>query len=60
MIYKKTRKSKLKKLNFKTNDLQFGTLGLKTCYSGTLNFKQIETAKQIITKKIKKKGKLFV
>lgn len=59
MIYKKTRKSKLKKLNFKINKLKFGTVGLKTCYSGTLSFKQIETAWQIIIKKIKKRGKLF-
>ena len=44
MIYKKTRKGKLKKLNFKTNELKFGTIGLKTCYSATLSFKQIETA----------------
>ena len=60
MIYKKTRKSKLKKLNFRTNDLKFGTIGLKTCHAGTLSFKQIETARQIIVKKIKKKGKLFM
>ena len=59
MIYKKISKGKPKKLNFKTNKLKFGTIGLKTCYSGTLSFKQIETAWQLITKKIKKKGKLF-
>ncbi len=59
MIYKKTSKSKLKKLNFKTNKLKFGTIGLKTCCSATLSSKQIETAWQIIIKKLRKKGKLF-
>lgn len=55
MIYKKTRKSKLRKLNFKINELKFGTIGLKAFYSGTLSSKQVETAWQIIIKKIKKK-----
>lgn len=58
--YQKIKKGKLKKFEFKTNDLKFGTVGLKAAESGIINFKQIEAARQAITKKIKKKGKLWI
>ena len=58
--YKKFRKSRLKKLEFKTNNLKFGTFGLKAAESGVIKSSQILAAKQIILKKIKKKGKLWV
>jgi large subunit ribosomal protein L16 len=56
--YTKTKKGKLKKLNFRSNDLRFGTVGLKAMKSGILNLKQIESARQAISKKIKKSGKI--
>ena len=58
--YKKFRKSRLKKLEFKANDLKFGTLGLKAAESGIIKSRQILAAKQTIIKKIKKKGKIWV
>lgn len=60
MIYSKQNKSKLKKLELKTNSLKFGKIGLKACYSAILNNKQIEAAWQTISRQIKKKGKLFI
>ena len=56
--YKKIKKGKLKKLEFKTINLKFGTLGLKAAESGIIHSRQIEAALQAITKKIKKKGKI--
>ena len=56
--YKKTKKGKLKRLEFKTSKLKFGTIGLKAAESGIINSRQIEAARQAITRKIKRKGKI--
>lgn len=58
--YKKTRKGKLVKLEFKSNNLKFGTIGLKAVESGIINSKQIEAARQAIARKIKRKGKIWI
>ena len=58
--YKKTRKGKLGKLEFKSNRLIFGTVGLKAIESGIITFKQIEAARQAIVRKIKRKGKVWI
>ena len=58
--YKKTRKGKLSKYEFKATTLKFGTIGLKAIESGMLNAKQIEAARQAIVRKIKRKGKIWI
>jgi large subunit ribosomal protein L16 len=58
--YKKIRKGKLPKLEFRANQLKFGTIGLKAAESGTINARQIEAARQAITRKIKRKGKVWI
>jgi large subunit ribosomal protein L16 len=58
--FKKTRKGKLRKLEFKSNDLKFGTLGLKSVESGFISSQQIEAARQAIIRKIKRKGKIWI
>lgn len=58
--YKKIKKGKLKKLEFKTNCLKFGKIGLKAIESGILNTRQLKAAKQIIARTIKKNGKIWV
>lgn len=58
--YKKTKKGKLVKLEFKSTNLTFGTLGLKATESGIISFRQIESARQAITRKIKRKGKVWI
>jgi large subunit ribosomal protein L16 len=58
--YKKTRKGKLVELEFKANDLKFGTIGLKAAESGIINSRQIEAARQAIVRKIKRKGKIWI
>jgi len=57
-MFKKTKKGRLRKFEFKTNKLVFGELGLKAAESGTINSKQIESARQAISRKTKKKAKL--
>ena len=58
--YKKIRKGVMPKLTYKTNTLKFGTIGLKTAESGTISARQLEAARQSITRKIERKGKLWL
>lgn len=58
--YKKTKKGKLVKLEFKANKLTFGNVGLKAAESGIISSKQIEAARQAIVRKIKRKGKVWI
>jgi large subunit ribosomal protein L16 len=58
--YRKVKKGKLQNLEFKANKLTFGKIGLKAAESGIINAKQIEAARQAISRKIKRNGKLWV
>jgi large subunit ribosomal protein L16 len=58
--YKKTKKGKLVKLEFKSNNLRFGTIGLKAAESGIINSRQIEAARQAIVRRLKRKGKIWI
>jgi len=58
--YKKIRKGNLKKLEFKANSLKFGDIGLKALTSGIINARQIESARRTISRKIKRKGKIWL
>ena len=58
--YKKLKKGRLPRLTFTSNKLTFGTIGLKSIESGTISARQIESARQAITRKIERKGKLWV
>ena len=58
--YKKLKKGKLPNLNKKSYKLNFGVIGLKAAESGTISSRQIESARQAITRKIKRKGKLWI
>jgi large subunit ribosomal protein L16 len=58
--FKKVRKGRLKKLEFKANKLNFGDIGIKAEISGVISARQIEAARRAITRKIKRKGKVWV
>lgn len=58
--FKKTKKGKLVKLEFKANQLTFGTIGLKASESGIINSRQIEAARQSIARKTKRKAKIWI
>jgi len=58
--YKKIKKGTLKNLEFKSNKLNFGTIGLKSLESGLISSKQIEAARQAIVRKTKRKGKIWI
>jgi large subunit ribosomal protein L16 len=58
--YKKIRKGTLKKFEYKANSIKFGEIGLKATSSGILSNRQIESARRIISRKIKRKGKIWL
>jgi large subunit ribosomal protein L16 len=58
--FKKTKKGKLVKLEFKANELKFGTIGLKAAEAGILNSRQIESARQSIARKTQRKAKIWI
>lgn len=58
--YKKLQKGKLSKLNFRSNRLKFGNIGLKAAKAGTISARQIEAARQAIVRKLSRKGKLWI
>lgn len=58
--YKKIRKGKLKKLEFKANTIKFGEFGLKAQTAGVISARQIEAARRAIVRKTKRKGKIWI
>lgn len=58
--YKKVRKGKLVKFKVRENYLTFGKFGLKAGEAGIVSAKQIEAARQAISWKIKRQGKLWI
>ena len=58
--FKKTKKGKLVKFEFKNNKLSFGTFGLKAAEAGIINSYQIEAARQSIARKTKRKSKTWI
>lgn len=58
--FKKQKKGKLSKINYKSNKLKFGSFGLKATNSGFISSTQLETARQAISRKIKKSGKIWI
>ena len=58
--YKKIKKGKLSKLEFKSNTLKFGEIGLKTEESGMISARQIEASRRSIIRKLKKRGKVWI
>lgn len=58
--YRKTKKGRLRKLEFKSNRVAFGELGLKARVAGMITANQIEAARQTIARKTKRKGKIWI
>lgn len=58
--FKKFHKNRLSRLDLKSNKLRFGSIGLQSIESGVLVSKQLESARQAINRKIKRKGKIWI
>jgi large subunit ribosomal protein L16 len=58
--YKKVKKGVIKKINFKANKLRLGDIGLKASESGLITSKQLEAARQAVSRKTARMGKLLI
>ena len=58
--FKKTKKGRLRKLEYKSTKLTFGLVGLKARESGIVNARQIEAARQSIARKTNRKAKIWI
>jgi len=58
--YRKYKKGRLSKFEYRSNTLKFGTFGLKALESGCITARQIEAARQAITQKTKRLGKVWI
>ena len=58
--YKKIQKGSLRRYNFRRRDLLDNIYRLRAQESGLLSAKQLESARQAITRKLKKQGKLWI
>lgn len=58
--YKKTKKGKLKKLEFKANSVKFGELGLKTQTAGLISASQIEAVRRVLVRKTQRQAKIWI
>ncbi|WP_259286273.1 50S ribosomal protein L16 [Candidatus Nasuia deltocephalinicola] len=56
----KFRRGKNKGFSYKGDYLAFGNFGLKSISKGNINSKQIESGRKVISKYIKKIGKLWI
>nr|YP_010241699.1 ribosomal protein L16 [Rhizosolenia setigera]QTI82387.1 ribosomal protein L16 [Rhizosolenia setigera]WAQ69950.1 ribosomal protein L16 [Rhizosolenia setigera]WAQ69986.1 ribosomal protein L16 [Rhizosolenia setigera]WAQ70022.1 ribosomal protein L16 [Rhizosolenia setigera]WAQ70058.1 ribosomal protein L16 [Rhizosolenia setigera] len=57
--YKKIQKGNIRKKSF-NNKLVFGSFGLKAIKSGLIKANQLEATRQVIRRKLKRKGKLWI
>jgi large subunit ribosomal protein L16 len=58
--YRKMHRGRLKGIAIKNNKLSFGLYGLQACQPAWITSKQIETSRQVISKIVKKSGKLWI
>jgi len=58
--YKKTQKGRIKGIETRANSLKFGDFGLKSLQAKIITNKQIEAARQAITRYMKREGKLWI
>jgi len=56
--YQNIQKGKLSNINYRSHKLKFGNFGLKATQSGTISARQLESARQAISRKTNRKGKL--
>lgn len=58
--YRKQQKGKMKGNSQRGHQLAFGSFGIKTMDEGWLTSRQIEAARQAVTRKMKREGQLWI
>ena len=58
--FRKQRKGKIRGLETRSNTIIFGEYGLKVLECGRISARQIEATRRAITRKVKRRGKLWI
>jgi len=58
--FRKQRKGKIRGLETSSNTIIFGEYGLKVLECGRISARQIEATRRAITRKVKRRGKLWI
>ena len=58
--FNKFRKIRIKRTEQRQTNLKFGSYGLKTLGGGQISSRQIEAVRRVITRKLKRTGKLWI
>ena len=58
--FKKFRKIRIKRIEHRQTSLEFVSFGLRTLEGGQISSKQIEAVRRVITRKLKRTGKLWI
>jgi len=58
--YRKQQKGKMKGNAHRGHELAFGSFGIKTLDEGWIDSRQIEAARQAVTRKMKREGQLWI
>jgi large subunit ribosomal protein L16 len=58
--FQKIQKGKIRGLETKSTSINFGTFALKALEPGRITSRQIESVRQAITRKIKRRGKVWI
>ena len=58
--FKKFRKIRIKRIEHRQTSLEFGSFGLRTLEGGQISSRQIEAVRRVITRKLKRTGKLWI
>ena len=58
--FKKYRKIRIKRIEQRQTSLEFGSFGLRTLEGGQISSRQIEAVRRVITRKLKRTGKLWI
>ena len=58
--YRKQQKGKMKGNSMRGNQLAFGSFGIKTLQESWITGRQIEAARQAVTRKMKREGQIWI
>ena len=58
--YRKQKKGRIKGIEMRCTDVRFGSYGLRALESGRISARQIEAARRVITRRMKRRGKVWI
>ena len=58
--FRKVKKGRIRGIETRSTDTRFGSYGLRALESGRISARQIEAARRVITRRMKRRGKVWI